>query len=116
MFLTIFTILGNLIPSILQNRGVIGQSTDNLISGLLGPAEALIAALRSGQSKTNDYLAVLAAAAGVIAVLKSTTNLPADTLTQIAGVDKDIQAALAGYAKAGAGFDPTIYVQTPEVV
>ena len=115
MFALIFTVLGTLLPAILKNRGVIGDSTNNLIPGLLGPVESLIANLKAGQSKTTDLLAVLAAASGAIAVLKATTNLPADTLTEIAGIDKDIQAALAGYARAGAGFDPTIYVQTPEV-
>jgi hypothetical protein len=115
MLALILNVIGILVPTILQNTGVIGASTSNLITGLLGPVETLIANLKAGQSKTTDALAVLAAASGVIAVLKATTNMPAEVLTQIAGVDKDVQAALSAYAAGGTGLDLTKYTQAPEV-
>lgn len=112
---SIFSIVGPLITSILQNRGVIGANTQNLINGLAGPLANLTLTLQSGATKTSDALAVLAAASGVIAVLKSTTGLPAETLTQINALDADIAAALTAYAKAGAGFDASLYTITAEV-
>lgn len=112
---SVFSIVGPLLTSILANRGVIGTNTQNLINGLSGPLSNLFTSLAAGTTKTSDALAVLAAASGAISVLKSTTNLPADVLTQINALDADIAAALAAYAKAGAGFDATLYTQTAEV-
>lgn len=115
MLTAILTIIGTLIPTILQNAGVIGASTNNLISSLLIPIEALIGNLKNSQNATQSGLAALGAAAGVIAVLKATTGLPADVLTQINSIDLDVQAALIAYVKAGSGFDISVYTVTPEV-
>lgn len=109
MLTTILTILGTLAPTILQNAGVIGSNTTTLITNLLGPIETLIANLKSGQSATQDGLAALAAMAGVIAVLKANTNLSPAVLTEIANVDADVQAALAGYATAQSGYNAGLY-------
>lgn len=109
MLLAILTIVGSLVPSILANAGVIGASTQNLINSLIGPVESLIASLKAGQSKTADALAALAAISGVITVLKAQPGLPADLLTQIDNVDKDVQAALVGWVAAGKGFDVQNY-------
>lgn len=111
MLATILTLIGALVPTILQNAGVIGASTNTLITNLLGPVETLIANLKSGQSATQDGLAALAALTGVIAVLKSNTNLSPAVLTQIANVDADVQAALAAYATAQAGYNAGLYTQ-----
>lgn len=115
MLLTIIGILGTLIPSILTNRGVIGEGTDTLITNLMGPVTTLIGALKSGNTKTADFLVALAALSGVVAVLKATPNMPADTMTEIGNVSGDITAALTAYATAGAGFDPTAYKSIAEV-
>lgn len=115
MLTTIFTILGALIPTILENTGVIGASTDTLITNLLGPVETLVANLKTGQSTTQDGLAALAAMAGVIAVLKSNTSLSPTVLTQIANVDADVQSALTGYATAQAGYNAGLYAQIAPV-
>ena len=112
---SIFGIVGPLLTSILANRGVIGANTQNLINGLSGPLSNLIQSLAAGTTKTQDALAVLAAAQGVVAVLKSTTGLPADVLTEANNIDADITAALTAYAKAGSGFDATIYAPIAEV-
>ena len=100
MLATILTLIGTLVPSILANNGVIGTNTQNLITGLMTPLEGLLANLKAGTTKTADGLAVLAAIQGVINVLKATTNLPPDMLTQINNLDADVQAALTAYARA----------------
>lgn len=115
MLTTILTILGTLAPTILQNAGVIGAGTTTLITNLLGPIETLIANLKAGQSATQDGLAALAAMAGVIAVLKANTNLSPAILTQIQNVDLDVQAALAGYASAEAGYNAGLFAQIAPV-
>lgn len=115
MLTTILTILGTLAPTILQNAGVIGPSTTNLITNLLGPVETLIGNLKSGQSATQDGLAALAAMAGVIAVLKANTSLSPEVLTEIANVDADVHAALAGYAVAQSGYNSGLYTQISPV-
>jgi len=115
MLTTILTILSALVPTILQNAGVIGASTGTLITNLAGPVETLFANLKSGQSNTEDGLAVLAALAGVIAVLKANTSLSPAVLTQIQNVDLDVQAALAGYASAEAGYNAGLYTQIAPV-
>lgn len=116
MLTTILTILGSLVPTILQNSGIIGASTTTLVTNLLAPVETLIANLKSGQSSTQDGLAALAAMAGVIAVLKADTSLPPAVLTQIANVDQDVQAALSGYAVAQTGYNAGLYGQIAPVV
>lgn len=115
MLTTILTLLGALVPTILQNAGVIGAPTTTLITNLLGPVETLISNLQSGKSTTQDGLAALAAMAGVIAVLKANTSLPPDVLAQITNVDADVQSALAGYAVAQAGYNAGLYVQIAPV-
>lgn len=115
MLTLILTAVGMLVPSLLKNAGVIGANTQNLITGVLTPVETLFANLKSGNTKTADYLASLAAISGVITVLKSTTNLPPEELTAANDLDLDVQAALAAYAKAGAGFDPSLYAPIAEV-
>lgn len=116
MLTTILTILGALVPTILQNSGVIGSSTSTLITNLLGPVETMLGNLKSGQSTTQDGLAALAAMAGVIAVLKTNTSLSPTVLAEIANVDADVQAALAGYAVAQSGYNAGLYAQIAPVV
>jgi hypothetical protein len=109
MFAILFNILGTLVPAILQNSGVIGASTTNLISNLLGPVGNLISGLQKGAGATTDVLAGLAAIQGVTEALRGVSGLPADVLTILDGVEKDVSAALTGYAKAANGFDASIY-------
>lgn len=115
MLTAILSILGSLIPTILQNRGIIGASTNQLITGLTAQGVTLLQNLGTGATKTQDGLAALAAASGAIAVLKSTTGLPADVLTMIDDVDADVQAALKNYALAGNGLNLGLYTQVAEV-
>lgn len=115
MLTLILTAVGMLVPQLLKNANVIGPNTQNMINGILSPIETLFGNLKSGTTKTGDYLASLAAISGVITALKATTNLPADALTVAQDLDADVAAALAAYAKAGAGFDPSLYVPNTEV-
>ncbi len=105
----------SLTGTILVNKGVIGQNTDNLVTGLLTPLNELIAAFKTKQAGTSPYLAVLAAMIGAIAVLKTTTGLPQAVLDDIDAIAKDAQAALAGWATAGKGLDLTLYSPIAEV-
>lgn len=106
---SIFGIVGPLITSILANSGVIGANTQNLINGLSVPLSNLITSLANGTTKTQDALAVLAAAQGAVAVLKATTGLSPTALTEANNIDADIAAALTAYATAGAGFNAALY-------
>lgn len=115
MLTIILGILGTLIPTILQNRGIIGASTNQLITGLTAQGVNLLQNLGADTSKAQDGLAALAAASGAIAVLKSTTGLPADVMTVVNDVDLDVQAALKNYALAGNGLDLALYTQAAEV-
>lgn len=99
-----------LILSVLSGSGLVPATVASLTGNLLGPVETLIASIKSGQSKTADALAALAALSGVIAVLKSQPNLPADKLTMIENVDKDVTAALKAYAAAENGYDQSLYL------
>ena len=116
MLTTILTILGTLVPTILQNSGVIGPGTTTLITNLFAPVAALFTSIAAGQTKTQDTLSALGAMAGVIAVLKTTPGIPAEALTTIGNVDTDVQAALAAYVKAEGGLDLTVYQQITPVV
>ncbi len=115
MLTTIFGIVGILTSVLGGQSGKLG-SISNLVNSLLTPVEQLIANLKAGHGVTNDILATLAAASGIITVLKATTGLDPAILTQINGVDKDVQTALAAYAKAGTGYDATLYTQDAPVV
>ena len=115
MLTTILTILGQLLPTILQNSGVIGSGTSTLIANLSAQVAGLFAALCNGQTKTQDALAVLGAMQGVISVLKGTANMPQAALTEIGNIELDVQKALAAYVKAEAGLDLTVYQQIDPV-
>ena len=116
MLTTILSILGIVVP-IITKTGVLGTTASNLLSSLSAPITTLLASLFSGgQTKTQDFLAALAALSGVVAVLKSTPGMSPDALTEINNVDLDIQAALKAYATAGTGFDPNVYAPVPPVV
>ncbi len=115
MLATIITILGTLVPTILQNSGVIGPKVGTLIANLMGPVSTLLAGIGSGQSKSQDALAALGAMQGVITVLEADTSLPAALLTQLGNIAADIKAALAAYMAAEKGFDLTVYQQISTV-
>jgi hypothetical protein len=112
---TILTIFGSLLPTILQNSGVIGAGTGTLINNLTGPILSLIATLKSGTTATQDYLAALAALQAVVVVLQANKTLPAATLTELSDIDTDIAAALTAYATSANGLDLTQYKQIPLV-
>jgi hypothetical protein len=115
MLLTILSILGTLIPTILTNRGIIGASTDTLISSLMGPITTLIANLKAGTSKAQDGLAALGAMQGVVAALQANTGLPAALLSELQDIDKDITAGLVSYVTAEAGLDLSVFKPIAEV-
>lgn len=115
MLTTILTLLGQIVPVVLANSGVIGTGVSTLISSLFTPVAALFTSIASGATKTQDALTALGAMAGVIAVLKATPNMPAAVLTEIGNIELDVQAALAAYVKAEGGLDLTVYAQIAPV-
>ncbi len=111
-------IIFSAIPVILQilsGAGLVPATVTNLTSNLLTPVENLIATIKSGSTVTDDVLASLAALSGVIAVLKATTGLSPEVLTQINNVDLDVTAALKAYANAEAGLNLSLYGQIQPV-
>ena len=115
MLTALLPILSSLLPVILGNTGVLGTTGTTLLESLAAPVTTLIQGLLTGTTKTADFLAAMAALSGVVAVLKSTTTLPAAALTEVNNVDLDIQAALKAYATAGSGFNPATYAPITEV-
>lgn len=115
MLTSILTIIASLVPTILANSGVIGAPTASLITNLLGPVESLFAAIKSGNTATTDALAALAALSGTIQVLKQNTSLSPTVLTEINGLDQDVQKALADYALAQGGYNAALYPQIAAV-
>ncbi|CAN5951061.1 unnamed protein product [Sphagnum jensenii] len=104
----IIALLLPVLTTVLQNQGVIGSSTSNLITSLLSTITPLISNLQNGTSKVQDTLAVLGALTGVIASLKANTSLPAATLAEINQLDLDVQAALTAYVQSGKGVDLSV--------
>ncbi len=115
MLTSILTIVASLVPTILANSGVIGAPTASLITNLLGPLETLFADIKSGNSATTNALAALAALSGTIQALKQNTNLSPTVLTEINGLDMDVQKALADYALAQGGYAASLYPQIAPV-
>jgi hypothetical protein len=115
MLASILTIIAPLVPTILANAQIIGPGTASLIANLLGPVQTLISGIMSGTTKTEDALAVLAALSGTIQVLKQNTSLSPATLTEINGIDQDIQKALGQYALAQGGYNASLYTQIAPV-
>lgn len=114
--LSIISLLASVLGSVLESRGIIGANTDNLITSLVGSAGTLITNLQAGVSKSQDALAVLGALSGVIATLKATTGISADTLTQLDGLDLDVQKALAAYVQSAKGVDLSVLTPIAPVV
>lgn len=92
----------------LQTAGVLTPGTTTLITSLMGSVSPLITSLLSGQSKTQDLMAVLGTLSAVLATLKAQTNLDPKILTQIQTLDEGLQAAAAAFIASKAGVDLTV--------
>jgi hypothetical protein len=103
-----------------------GVNAGLLVSGLGAPFEPLAAQLEAainplvesiGTSSSTDteVMAGYAATIGVLAVLKATTGLPADTLTKIEGYIEAAQDGTAGYVKGQSGFVAANYAPTTPI-
>lgn len=113
MFQTIMSIFGTLAPLVGAAFGTkgaqIGSAAGTLATNLSGPIVNLINANAAGNSTAADYLAALGILQAALAVLKSTTNLAPNILTQIGDIDSDLQAANVAFISAQGGFNPALY-------
>ena len=112
--LTILSMVASLIPTILQSAGVIGPSTNTLITSLLGPVATLITSIKAGQSGAQDTLSVLGALMGVLTVLQNTAIDPGKQ-AEVKAMLLDVKAALAAYVQSGKGIDLSVLTPIPLV-
>lgn len=97
-------LLLNLIPGIFAGIPGISASIKQIIADVSGSAAAVLA---SGVVSGPSVNTILAAWLGVINVLKTDPNLPANTLNAVAQLEKAVQAALANDIQASASVDWT---------
>lgn len=97
-------LLLNLLPGILAGIPSISAHIKQIITDVSASAAAVLA---SGAITGPSINTILAAWLGVINVLKTDPNLPANTLNAIAQLEKAVQAALANDLQASASVDWT---------
>lgn len=100
----IVTILLGLLPGLLKNLPGIPATIQSIIADISGSAAAIIA---SGVLSQPSVTTLLASWAGVIAVLKAQSGLPASTLNALAQLEKAVQAALLNDQAAAQSVDWT---------
>lgn len=104
--LSLVSILGNVALIVLQNAGIAPAGTTALATALETAIQPLLAKLSSGgNTASSDVLAALGALSGVLQVLKSQTNLPANVLSEIEAHATAVQAALAAEVATAKGID-----------
>lgn len=102
--MSIAILLLNLLPGLLSAIPGISVSVQQLIKDIAGSAAAVLGSGAVTQPSVNT---VLAAWAGVIAILKSDPNLPATSLAAVSELEKAVQSALTADAAAAAQVDWT---------
>lgn len=108
-FLPLIGLFANIITSAVGASGVISAGTSKLIQDLISGVLPMVGTLTHPNTKTTDFLAVLAGLSAIITALKADTLLPSDKLQQLNLLDGEIQVAIQAYVKAGAGFNPANY-------
>jgi len=91
--------------SSLSASGKIPATIATLVSSLAPIIGNAIKAIQGGQGKVQDAVTALGALSGVIAVLKSQTNLPADVLAELDVYNTAVQAGITGYLDSKTGID-----------
>lgn len=97
-------LLLNLLPGIFTGIPGISPSIKQIIADVTGSAAAVLA---SGVASAPTVNTILAAWLGVINVLKTDPNLPANTLNAVAQLEKAVQAALMNDLQASSAVDWT---------
>ena len=108
----IAAILLGLLPGLLKNIPGIPASIQAIIGDVSGSASAIIGSGALTQPNVNT---ILAAWAGVIAVLKAQSGLPASTLNALAQLEKAVQAALLNDQAAAQSVDWSLVHQITPV-
>lgn len=103
----------SLIGPILENRNVIGASTDTLIQRLTGSAAGLVTSIFANKGKPdlvyNDSMAFMGTFSGVILALKASGKVSDSLATLLNSAEAGVQKALQAFASAGKGFDATLF-------
>jgi hypothetical protein len=104
-------LLLGLLPGFFKNIPGISPTIQGIIADVTGSASAILA---SGAVTQPNVSTILAAWAGVLAVLKAQANLPASTLNSLVQLEKAVQAALTNDSAAAQSVDWTsIHQITP---
>lgn len=113
---TILMLIVNLVPSILQETGVISPGIESLISKLGGALPGLITSLAAGKGPTDEVMAILDALQTEIGVLMKSTTLSPNGLALASSLDGALTDALAGYKAAQVTTDPSTLTPLPETL
>lgn len=105
-----------LTTGILQNRGIIGASTDNLIMSLSGLGQTLLASFSKKNTAVTDVILALGTLQGVITTLQQTKGLTSEFMDYLSQADSDVSAGLAKYVQIGqTGFVLSDFAAVPMV-
>lgn len=108
----------SLLGPILENRGVIGASTDSLITSLSGSAGTLIASIAGNKGQPHvvlqDSMAFMGTFSAVIAALKANNKIDPNLAKLLDAASAGVNAAMIAFVQAGKGFDVTLFAPIPE--
>lgn len=105
-------ILLNLLPGLITPIPGISDKVKSIITAVTGTSNAIMS---SGSISAPSAQTILAAWAGVLAVLKSEPNIPADKLGLISELEKLIAAALLEDQRAALAVDWSKFTLTANV-
>lgn len=111
--LTAITLLISLLPSLLQELGVISPNMSTLIGQLGSVIPGLITALATGGSVADEVVDVLNGFAAEIKTLQADTTLSPSALAIAGDLDASLTKALAAYQAAGTVDDPSTLTPLP---
>jgi hypothetical protein len=110
MLLTILSLIGTLLPTILNGFGV-SSTVDNLIPAMIAAITGIITAIKNKAPVTTE-LTVLQTA---LAALQADTSLSPVILGDIGEGVTDLKAAITAYQKALLVTDPSTLTPLPPV-
>lgn len=89
----------------LSASGKVPANVTQLVAALGPVIVNAVNAIKGGQGKVNDVVTALGALSGVLAILKSQTNLDPEILSQIDVYDQAVQAGITEYLDSKNGVD-----------
>ena len=110
MLLTILTLIGSLLPTVLKGFGI-STTIDNLITALTGAIAGIVTGITTRQPVTTE-LTILQSA---LAALRADTSLSPVILGDIQEGVADLEAAIEAYQAAQVKTDPSTLTPLPPV-